>query len=72
MILLSRRLGTVVSSDMSDRMGHERRNGLGCWDASMRGMDLLTFNCVYVCVIEIFLYTKPVILYINFRKKIHA
>lgn len=68
MILLNRWPGTVVSADVSGRTEHGRRDGLGCWDASMRGRDLFIFNCV--CVIEIFLYTEPVILwYINFRKK---
>lgn len=35
MILLNRRLGTVVSSDMSHWMEHGRRDGLGHWDVSM-------------------------------------
>lgn len=69
MILLNRQPGTVVSSDMSHRMEHGRRDGLSHWDVSTRGKDLLIFNCVCICVIEVFLYTKPVILHINFRKK---
>lgn len=48
----------MVSSDVSDKMEHGRRDGLGQWDVSMRGRDLIIFNCVCVCVIEVFLYTK--------------